>query len=615
MKIELNCPYKSITTLKTDDLPDFAVLIGRNGAGKTQLLDALKQGVAKIQNIGVNEIELHDMTSFIPPNSLRAGRGSLQLALDAANAYLSPLEGQPPIETAKTIFCEFASNIEHNSGIQARENFVRDLKSGIQHLSDFTIFGEKHQGSTYEETIYEQVLKPLVPKNTDRKQRRSSDHLNRFNGNQATLLSTAMKQTEKLPHELTRQDILRASHVEGDMISNSISEVFTGYKLDQYHWTHTKIETMCINFTELITQYRANNPPPWETLRKIMSEMRDAAGDDGLFDFDFSDPENHEINMSNYEQFSFAAVMTNRTSNTHYKLDSMSSGEKILMTLCLVSFNQHLGRPRPKLLLLDELDAFLHPSMLAALVRTLRTLFVARGTKVLLTSHSPMTVAALDESAIFRVVRTGNHIDVSRTTKPEAIIELSEGIATVDMGLKIAAFDEAKVTILTEGNNTKHLRRWASINFPNVVRVFEEISEDSGKNQLLTYGRFLARLSTRTHFLIVWDCDAKNMATKLRDELPQDSNVTPFAFTHRPDNQIAKNGIENNYDEDILKPYVSFRSDSEGNELGRDFRGDCKTEFADYILNHGTKQYFCHFQDLYDTVNNILNSINIPTQT
>ena len=44
MRIELRESYKSIETLTTEDLPDFAILIGRNGAGKTQLLDALKEG-------------------------------------------------------------------------------------------------------------------------------------------------------------------------------------------------------------------------------------------------------------------------------------------------------------------------------------------------------------------------------------------------------------------------------------------------------------------------------------------------------------------------------------------------------------------------------------------
>lgn len=604
--INLNTPYKSISTLTAENLPDFAVIIGRNGAGKTHLLEALDQGAAKIRDVGTSEIRLYNKDSFSPPNSRRVNRNSQRFALDAANAYLSPLEGQPPIETARTIFCELSGNIEHGSGSQARDDYVRGLKRRIQRQSDFTVLGKNTPEATYERTIYEQVLKPFDPEQTNRSRRNSPVRTDSFNDNQAALLSMAMKRSGKLPHDLTRQDIIRAAHTEGDLISNSISEVFTAYKIDQFVWAHTQVETECIGYSELITQYQSAFPPPWETLRKILSEMREAAGDDGLFNFDFSDPDNFRLNTSNYEQFSFAAEMTNRTSNARYNLDSLSSGEKILMTLCLASFNQYLGRPRPKILLLDELDAFLHPSMLTALVKTLKTLFVEQGTTVFMTTHSPMTVAAIDESAIFRVARSGDHINVSRTTKPEAINELSEGIATVDMGLRIAAFDEARVTILTEGNNTKHLKRWASLYFPNDVRVFEEIAENSGKNQLFTYGQLLAKLNTITHFIIVWDCDAKDLATRLHDELPQDSNVTPFAFPRRPDNQIAKKGIENNYDEDILEPYVSIRSDNAGNELGRDFRGDCKTEFANHVLHHGTERYFPNYKDLHAVVSNIL---------
>ena len=153
-----------------------------------------------------------------------------------------------------------------------------------------------------------------------------------------------MKLTGKFPHELTRGDIIRASHSEGDTTSNSISEVFAAYKVDQFIWAHKRIEKEHIRFDELITEYRSTNPPPWETLRAVLSEMRVAAGDDGLFSFDFSDPDDLDLRVENYEQFSFRAEMTNRTTGARYELDSLSSGERILMALCLVSFNQ-LTRP------------------------------------------------------------------------------------------------------------------------------------------------------------------------------------------------------------------------------------------------------------------------------
>ena len=608
MKIELRQPYKSFATLSTDELPAFAVLIGRNGAGKTQLLQALKQGVATIADMRLGAIEMYDMDSFRPPNTNSANRKTSQFAQVTTNAYfMSSHDNRSLIETAAAIFHEFAKGIECKSGVQARKDFEHKLRNDVRNLQDFAVFAENNQESPYKKKLHHQVLLPLSRRQGRRSSGRSS---NGFNGNPAALVSTAMKLNSKFPHELTRNDIMRASHFEGDTISNSVSAVFTTYKIDQFLWAHRQIETESVPFAELITQYRYESPPPWEALREILSEMRNTAGDDGLFNFDFTDPDSHDLALDNYEGFSFKAEMTNRTTRARYELDSLSSGEKVLMALCLTSFNQqYLSRRPPKLLLLDELDAVLHPSMVAALVRTLKTLFVTRGTKVLMTSHSPMTVAALDEAEIFRVVRSEGNVTVSRTTKSEAIGELSEGLATIDMGLSIAAYDKAKVTILTEGNNAKHLKRWIEVTgLLEDVHVFEELGQHTNDEQLLAYGRLLAKMNTNTHFVIVWDCDADGKAETLRGELPKDAKITPYAFEKRADNSIAQRGIENNYDEDILESYSIMTRRSDGTLLSRGFDNSRKTEFANHVLREGTPQYFTNFHGLHAIVSGILGS-------
>ena len=156
MRIELRQPYKSIATLETEELPDFAILIGRNGAGKTQLLGALKEGLAAIPGIGVDEIELYDMVSFHTPNAGGANRNANQFAKGTADAYLlSPPGGQPPIATAAAIFEQFGSDIESNSGFQARDDFERSLKDAIQHLPDFTVLAVDNRELSYKKTLYE----------------------------------------------------------------------------------------------------------------------------------------------------------------------------------------------------------------------------------------------------------------------------------------------------------------------------------------------------------------------------------------------------------------------------------------------------------------------------
>ena len=135
-----------------------------------------------------------------------------------------------------------------------------------------------------------------------------------------------------------------------------------------------------------------------------------------------------------------------------------------------------------------------------------------------------------------------------------------------------------------------------------------KLVEHRNASQLLAYGRLLGRMNTNTHFVIVWDCDAADQAETLRSELPSAAKITPFAFTRRQDNMIARNGIENSYDEEILKSFSFKKVDNDGRVLGREFLKSRKTEFANHVLQHGTSEYFTHFQDLHGVINAVLRS-------
>ena len=610
MKITIQAPYMSIGSLNTENLPSFAVIIGRNGSGKTQLLSAIKKGVARYGQLDVDGIELYDMLSFHPADTARADRKANQFGTTVADQYFSSSSNGPsPFDIAREIFECTVEKIQLENGSEGRTAFEGRLRARITNLPDYSLFppGTGHE-SHYETDLYERVIKPLDKPRSDNRRRASGKRRDTsFDGNPAVLIATAMRLSGKLPHELMRGDIMNAVHFEGDTLSNTISEVFAAYKIDQYVWAHKRIEREAgVTFQDLMDEYRSNHRPPWEALREVLAQMREEAGEDGLFDFEFSDPENDAIDMGNFERFGFRAVMTNRTTGAQYKLDSLSSGEKVLMALCLIAFNQRLGRQRPKLLLLDEIDAVLHPSMVAALVAALKSLFVDRGTPVLMTSHCPMTVASLEESHIFRLSRSEEHVEVRSTTKAEAIQELSEGIATVDTGLRIGAHDDASVTILSEGNNALHLKRWAELFFPGDVRVFEELREHTNTSQLLTYGRLLARMKTNTHFVVVWDCDGAKEAETLRRELSCDARVTAFSFKKRNENTIVKRGIENNYEEGILEPYAIKKTDHNDRLLAREFPNNKKAAFARHMLTWGSREDFIHFKDLQYIVGRII---------
>ena len=120
------------------------------------------------------------------------------------------------------------------------------------------------------------------------------------------------------------------------------------------------------------------------------------------------------------------------------------------------------------------------------------------------------------------------------------------------------------MTILTEGKNTKHLKRWVELNFPEDVHVFEGLERYTSDHELFLYGQLLGMVNTNTHFVVVWDCDAADKADALRREMPTGAKVTPYVFAKRPDNTIAQRGIENNYDEEILDTYSTKTMRSDG---------------------------------------------------
>ena len=619
MHLKFQQPYLSIRAMDEVHLPSFSAIVGRNGVGKTQFLDAIAQGHLSVSDIAQSEVQKYDINSFQPRDPARVGWANCVFAERTAERYISARRGKAPIELAKDVFRRTLETYNISDGT-ARHQFEDQLRHQVRQIPDFTSF-PRFSGTeavvSYSNAIRKEVTEPLRSR-SERPQRRqrSKDHeAGTCGGDPAILLSLSMKLSGQLPHELNRDDVLRAAYYEGDTIANTISQAFTRYKVEQYSWAHTHGEAALDSVQNLLSGYRRDNTPPWVLLRQNLDDLRTASDDPQLFNFEFSDPEGDEMVFADHANYSFQAVFRNRTSGESYSLGTLSSGEKILMSLCLATFNQTMGQGRPKLLLFDELDAVLHPSMISSFIRGLKTEFVDRGTCVMLATHSVTTVSILDESEIYRLARDGHTIDIQPTLKSEAVLDLSEGLATIDTGLRIVASrHSAPVTILTEGHNALHLKRWARLFFPGQVDVFEDLPARTGKDQLLTYGQLLSKMAGNSHFLIVWDCDARSRATKLAGELPDAANVTPFAFDHR-ENTITPRGIENKYEEDLLTPYANRVLDPKGVELRCSLDNEKKGDFARYVFENATREHFVHFGDLCATVTEILRRVGVEGAT
>lgn len=135
---------------------------------------------------------------------------------------------------------------------------------------------------------------------------------------------------------------------------------------------------------------RRFGPPPWDVFNDFLKSVLDGR-------YQIKTPTNETI--ATYEATLF------RDDGLSIEPNSLSSGEKVLMWLCLSMYAVNAGHltEGPKVLLLDEPDAALHPQMVQKMHTTLQTISDRLGTSIIFTTHSPTTVALFDSGPIFRV--------------------------------------------------------------------------------------------------------------------------------------------------------------------------------------------------------------------
>jgi energy-coupling factor transporter ATP-binding protein EcfA2 len=157
---------------------------------------------------------------------------------------------------------------------------------------------------------------------------------------------------------------------------------------------------------------------PWIFLNIILKEAK--------FNYRLTYP----LNIQREQDFEIELVDT--IDGNLIKIDDLSSGEKILMSLALAVYNASTGGRFPKVLLLDEPDAFLHPSMIKSFLDVIENVFIKeKNIKVIITTHSPSTVGLCEESSLFIMNKTGNRIE--KATKDKALKVLTAGVPALSI--------------------------------------------------------------------------------------------------------------------------------------------------------------------------------------
>jgi len=563
--------HKSITKFNTIEFPDLTVLTGVNGSGKSHLLQAIEQNKVSLEGLENSHTVLFNYETFRLENENAFNAQQLSSERQAAWQFYN--------NNIKTNIQSWKSNLKENYQklTELCDNFGKNLwelkKTDINDETTFNLL------KTYKQNISTYFRN------------------NNLKGNQqAQAILTLIKKLPKSIDEIEEEsflDLYKPFSYKNDFLPFQLGKVFTDYfskyELNQYNSyrnTDYKENHHVLSNEDFI---KVHGKKPWELVNKILESFNS-------LNYRVNTPEglnrdsNFQIRLKHLKKPTVSPEFTD-----------LSSGERILMALVACIYKSSSDNHFPDILLLDEIDASLHPSMIQNLLDVIKGIFLERGVKIILVSHSPTTIALAPEEAIFVVHEDGEN-RIEKKTANEALSILTEGYATLDEGLKL--FDQIskkEISIITEGDNTKFITK--ALGFfggsnKEKIEIITGAEGNSGKTQLKTIFDFFSKVPHEKKVLCVWDCDVTFLLTSV-------NNTTPFIFDKNIANTKVLNGIENLFPENLFTDeFYSTESKKDGG-IHTSLK---KNKFKDHMINNGTETDFINFKPLFKEIEKLITS-------
>lgn len=412
-ELSFRLAHKSITALPDVSLPKLVVLTGRNGSGKTHLLEALNLGYIE-SSLAPNhqhDVQLFDWNSIIPkdtgifhPYQYQNQRSNwFQQIRIQQDSSLKVLRQQA---ISWGIPAEWCANLKRTKEIteeQLFEVFSDEKKSHEIHqkLNNLLDQQSKNIYSQTQKNIGDEQWKKAAPK--------------------------IAQESPRLFLETSETKFFNNSKLlwgEVDVFQQAFGKLFSNYR-DLIH-QNDRLEKYPpkddgeLKHLDSKEFYKKYGEPPWDFVNKILDVCK--------LDFRVEPPPLHEI--SSYEP-----KLNKLSKDVEMKFQDLSSGEKVLMSFALCLYNAEETRQEksfPKLLLLDEVDAPLHPSMVLSLLKTIQEVLINdKNVSVILTTHSPSTVALTPEESLYEMNPYGPSID--KISRSHAVSILTTGVPTLSI--------------------------------------------------------------------------------------------------------------------------------------------------------------------------------------
>lgn len=390
MKVTIKREYKSLKNLSSFELPDFCVLTGKNGSGKTHLFEALMMNRHAV--IADDTGKRLTKIKYVPFNGLN-----------------------PVVNSV----CNYNDLMNQRKSIWQRiSNAMQDLSKASVGHNILSLIPERSIQKLCKEMLDE--VEGDISKLTEA---RCNQKFDLENGDPTAIFTSEFAAVFKLYHarlEENRYNIFRNREYgeERPVISDKEFEEMYG-------------------------------PKPWDLINQMMQ--------DAHLPYTVNNPEGQG------KEEDFVLHLEDKTRELEIDVNDLSTGEKVLMSLALAIYNTSDEGHRPDLLLLDEPDAALNPEFSKVLIDAIdKSLVKGAGINVIITTHSPATVAMADEKCIF--IMRKDEGQPKKVTKHEAVGALTRDIRN----LRVAVEDRRQVFV-ENGNDVEYYEKifnFLNIKFP-----------------------------------------------------------------------------------------------------------------------------------------------------
>lgn len=395
MRVETIKVYKSIPAGLAFDLPKFSILTGKNGSGKSHLLEAIagrdaarvsKNGVVltRIQHVGFNGLN-PQVDEQCDSNQIR-------------------------------------SNVSTRWGqIQGILNHYRQVIASGQSFND--------------------VVKDYLPQHGP-------------NPSLYSLIDQVLKRSGKRLDKLEEEDLfLNMNFVEiaqqqDQLFFSQIAMIFKAYHARQIKNEFAEFRTRqykkgSLNFLSQEEFQKKYGPPPWNLINEILKRAE--------LTYQVTTPDVGDFELP------YKLRLLDEKKGVEISVNDLSSGEKVLMSLALALYNAEEGGTKPELLILDEPDAPLHPQFSKLLIDVLsETIAKNADVSVLITTHSPSTVALAPDNSVF---------EIDRDSKIPKMISSQHAIEILTSGVEYLriTYEKRRQIFVESKYDTQYLQKYHAV--------------------------------------------------------------------------------------------------------------------------------------------------------